>query len=379
MKPSNCATTTLLLLSAVVSVTSFQTTQTVRATATTTQRTRLHTAFIQDAPTKNKGGRDDNMKHQSPLTAVVVQEDFAIVEPLSLDSSTIVAGGSSPVLKDPNNDSTIKARNKRASLTKATLAPGKLWKQRLNTLEDRKWFHKLSSIGFVLSSTVVVAEGFHNGFEQFPDWMGPWDLLLFTSTMFMSLSSIGMANSHRRSQTVSRNFFHATSWTQVSTAAVSQIFAPYEHSHLFVANKFLLNMNVGLPLILLGSYLINAIYHQYDLISTRLNVEESSDLDYLRTFLIYLFSPLVFIGVVWYYAFQVLDPSHDVAFLLQAAEESKGIGLTYYTQQMSLIGVGYIAFAVTLHDKKLISTRLESTIIGILSALVTAGNVGLMI
>ena len=258
-------------------------------------------------------------------------------------------------------------------------APFNLWKKRLNTAEDRKWFHKLSSIAFVLSSTVVVGEGFNCGFQEFPDWMGPFDFILFLSTMLMSVSSIGMANSHRRSDKVSRDFFHTTSLTQISTAAVSQIFTPYEHSHLFVANKFLLDLNVGVPLVFLGAYLINAIYHQRDLISTRLNVEESTALDYLKTFSIYLASPLVFIGVVWYYAFQVLDPSHDVASLIQAACDTNSIGMTYYTQEMSLIGVGYIAFAITLHDKKLISTRIESTIIGILSAIVTAGNVALLV
>lgn len=112
-------------------------------------------------------------------------------------------------------------RNYRKRPTLAT------WKRRLNTKEDSKWTHKTSGIGFMISSTLILAGGAVHGFQELPDWLTPINTAFLVATMIQSTSSVQMVERHRRKDPEKGRTFSQMAVQSMITTFLGTWFSPY--------------------------------------------------------------------------------------------------------------------------------------------------------
>lgn len=253
------------------------------------------------------------------------------------------------------------------------LAPFHLWKKRLNTKEDKMKAHKISSAAMVLSSTVIMLTGALNGFHEVPQWLGPFDGTYLLSQLFMSMSSIEMANSHRRSEPAVRDFFNFMSWAVIDCAFVVEAYSPFQHGAMLLPNKMMLDILLAGPIFIMSGALLNCfLFSTKDIIQTRRDSKKDDSQIRPEEILNYLLAPILFLCLGGLFAAMVLDPSHDKTWLLESTHGR--VSEVYYTQAFTSLGISYIALAVTLRDKKLISKQTETIINGILGSALVGTN-----
>lgn len=262
-------------------------------------------------------------------------------------------------------------------------APMARWQRRLNTRTDKFSLHKLSSATFVVSSAALLFVGALNGFNNdVPDWAGPLDFALLLSTLQMCFSSIFMANTHRRSNPTSRDTFHSLSWALLATEFVIELFAPFQHSVAMFPNKLMVDLLVGGSLAMMEGYnLYILLFKAGGLIESRRtqNDVDRTSIEHVRTLISYFGGPMVIaIPTAWIICL-VVAPSHDMAWITEKVQETATLGNIYYSNVVTSMTLGYIAFAVTLHDKKLISKEIELVAIVLLTLMMTLVNAQLMV
>jgi hypothetical protein len=108
--------------------------------------------------------------------------------------------------------------------------------RRLNTDEDALNLHKWSNLGYVITSTSIVAAGATVGFQTVPDFLEPLTYLFVGSTIGQAVSGIRMAEIHRRNDPENRKFMMASSIQAIQLALIALWIAPF--SPEFLGNEF---------------------------------------------------------------------------------------------------------------------------------------------
>jgi len=239
------------------------------------------------------------------------------------------------------------------------------WKQRLNTREDKFSLHKWSGLAFTLSSTGILGTGLINGLHHdIPAFVEPLNAIFYLSVLVQSLSSLEMADSHRRSQPVMRDSFKAGAFASIFAATGALVNGPFAPDFLCdhkIVSDVLMG-GIGLSAI---GYSTLALLAKEELINARSDRKAStsnmiSDLLVEANYWINsLFTPVVF--VIMLAAF--LHPEHDRAWLLQFQDEHAGQAASYYGQMYGNTMSMYSFLIPTLRDKKLIGRDLESILV----------------
>lgn len=239
------------------------------------------------------------------------------------------------------------------------------WKQRLNTREDKFSLHKWSGLAFTLSSTGILGTGLFNGLHHdIPAFVEPLNAIFYLSVLVQSLSSLEMADSHRRSQPAARDAFKAGAFASIFAATGALINGPFAPDFVCY-HKMISDAVMGATGLAAVGYSTLALLTREELINARSDRKAStnnmiSDLLVEANYWINsLFTPIVFVIMLAVF----LHPEHDRAWLLHFQDEHAGQAASYYGQTYGNT-MGMFSFLIpTLRDKKLIGRDLESKLI----------------
>lgn len=241
----------------------------------------------------------------------------------------------------------------------------KTWLRRLNTREDKFSMHKLSGLGFVVSSTVILVTGATHKFGNVPAFLQPVDMVLAVSTVTQCVTSIDMAINHRRSQPEVRDQFISMAMVILMSTSATEVFTPF-------APKILCNKEstdfLFLCLCTLSTvFYVEGVRSKDKLLELRAaksgkENNEAAVVPFIDTanYLIGVILPLIQV-IMTFLVF--IDPAHNRQWFLDYANERAGAACFYYMQVFANACFMYSALVVTLRDKKLIDQKLESNLL----------------
>ena len=290
------------------------------------------------------------------------------------DERVVVADGttSAMVSNDTNLHYHISAKRCQTSSTIQNLRSPwfpkfRRFKIRLDTLEDKFDIHKISSAGFVLSSTAMVVAGCRSGFAHVPAYLESITWVYLVACFVQGVTSLQMTMQFRKGDPVVQRGFISMALGMFIAGWNAMYFSPFSPDALnnfWVGNG--VNNLIMLPIVI-GSgrdalYLIEGLENR-----ARRKKEKGGDLGVPGDVLSY--------GAITIGGFIVsvlglalmMDPSHDRQWILHAFNEQSGgmfVPYNYYNGAFTGISLGYSALAITLRDKKLISKAMEQIIVG---------------
>lgn len=107
------------------------------------------------------------------------------------------------------------------------IPPPSTWIRRLNTKQDRFAAHKISSIGWLISSVVLLGTGLATGFHEAPAFLEPFHYLFLLSTLGLASSAIPIALRYREGDPNSQFGFISTALTSLNMAFLAYWLSPF--------------------------------------------------------------------------------------------------------------------------------------------------------
>ena len=249
----------------------------------------------------------------------------------------------------------------------------------MNTKEDNRSLHKISSAAFVLSSTVLLGGMAFNsdGFHTIPSWLAPFDALFLLSTTIQAWRGIVMVLDHRKRDP-------ELGLTQISMGLLSVLMALYsnwespfclpgleEHWRLVFSALILATASIDTTSVFANADKIHARMSELGMAERDqmpLLEKASNFISFNLTFTSATIANLVFMA-----NFFTQDMDRDgwlqyiqVGYNLPFASGAD-MGLIYFTTILASTIISYQSLFATLVNKKLISAGKGANIIGILS------------
>ena len=244
-----------------------------------------------------------------------------------------------------------------------------MWKRRLITHEDSFSFHKLASIGYTLSSAVLLgtaaSQAFHGDFATIPMAMEPVMHAFTVSNIVMCGASVRMAFLHRQGDITARNAFLGTAVSSLFSGFFMVWISPFPLGDLF--NYLWISRACFAVLVALnGIFILDTIVKTEEVVEGRRDRKAE---DYKGRKLIdamgYVFPvawgmPLIAATGV------IASVLHDRLWFLEQCQfidqmmGSTGMRSHIFYQQLSTsLAASYASLFVTLRDKRLVTKTQE--------------------
>ncbi|KAL7542716.1 hypothetical protein ACHAWF_007234 [Thalassiosira exigua] len=244
------------------------------------------------------------------------------------------------------------------------------WRRRLVTLEDPLSIHKLASVGYTVTSAVLLGaaavQASKGDFATIPPSLEPVVDAFTVSNVVMCAASVRMALLYRRGDIASRNAFLGTAVSSLFSGFFMVWIGPFAAGDVFYdvgISRISFAVLVGLNAVFIADTLLK----QDELIEGRRDrkaedFEGRAILDKLG----YIF-PVAFgmplIAMTGYLASVAHDRTwflEQCRFVDEALTGAPGMRSHIFYQQLSTsLGASYASLFVTLRDKKLISKNQE--------------------
>ena len=255
----------------------------------------------------------------------------------------------------------------------------KIWALRLDTVMDKMDAHKLSSLVFCVSSSIIAGVGISCAFSEVPDSLQVPTWMYFVSSCILGVTSVDMVYKYRAKDEIAKTGFINVAIVLVAlgwAAMYEAPFAPEIFNNVWFGNGIVAMTNA--PTVVIGFRQLRT-FHEIINHSRRGGSKDDAEYDSRRlvtsNLLSYGIVTLVGFGVALAAAIILLDPSHDRNWVIESSAQSRlphgklFMTYNYYSSVMGSIAAGYGSFAVTLFDKKLIPQIVEQRIIGFLCVL----------
>ena len=250
------------------------------------------------------------------------------------------------------------------------------------TKEDTFSLHKLSNLGVVASAAVIIGTGAMNGFHSAPKFLQPFAYTFLVSSIIQNASSIRMAFKFRANDIAERNAFINLALASTLLPFFGLWGSSLSAGTIFEDKLFSDIIQLPLEVLFILSCLdgIRAIPH---LLETRkmkqelISKEEGGALQSQWGFFAHVSANFYAIPPTLAGFIMAIDPSHDRQWLVQCLTGGTlpfGLDVSqshwFYDTTIIATCVNFIALAVTLRDKKLISKDAECTSLGVLGVVV---------
>jgi len=243
------------------------------------------------------------------------------------------------------------------------------WQRRLITPEDPLSVHKLASIGYTATSSILLLSAAYQAlqgeFQVIPLYLEPIMNLFTISNIIMCTASVRMAMLYRKKRTSERNAFLGTAISSLFSGYFLVWISPFSEGDIFYntsLSRACFALLVGLNMYFIADTLIK----QDDLIEGR---RDRKAQDYQGRIMLdrwsYIF-PVAFgmplIAITGYLA----SVAHDRQWFLQQCtfidQSLIGSGMQshiFYQQLSTSLAASYASLFVTLRDKMLITKNQE--------------------
>ena len=245
----------------------------------------------------------------------------------------------------------------------------KTWLRRLRTREDALSLHKISNLGFVISSTVILGGMMFTPDDQghflrhIPSWLGPFDTMFLVSSTTQALVSIPMIQKFRIKDPEAAATQLGMGLTSVLMAVYSSWEGPFCPDFLEDHWKWIFSVLI----LTVATYDHKAAFGNYDVIQQQMkdigvNIGLQTWREQLRhlfcfraPFILASVSNLIFLVV----ALQTPDRQH-LLHLIQSGYDlpcfsGADLPLIYFTTVMAGTVISYQSLLATLANKKLLS------------------------
>ncbi len=268
----------------------------------------------------------------------------------------------------------------------STSAPSlETWKRRLVTKEDKYHIHKITGIGFMFASTMIMAGGVWTKFTSIPRWLHGATLLLVWSGWLQLYTSITMTRQFR-SRTDEKAAFLVTAIGSSMTNLLALWFSPF-CPNVFLRHAWLPHGIVALNTLCLWLPMWSFLSHPKDTIQNRQDLKATSPATMpavFRNWKLPSFASAQQLRDTFAYFVQI--PIINLAasrMILQLHARGRDFFLTswilpgtpaqnmaniFYSMVFLSMASNYVALTATLRDKLLISQATESKVMAALGA-----------
>lgn len=245
------------------------------------------------------------------------------------------------------------------------------WRRRLITKEDKFHIHKITGIGFMIASTVIMLGGIATKFSSIPSWLNSATLTLVWSGWLQLYTSLTMTRQFR-SRRDEKAAFLVTAIGSSLTNFLALWFSPF-CPNFFIRHSSVAHIIVALNTVCLWLPMLSFISHPKDTIlnrQERIQSTSSFSFQQLRdTFAYFVQIPIINLAASRM-VFQLHAQGRD--FFLTSwvlpGTPVKNMAAIFYSMVFLSMASNYVALTATLRDKHLISQQTESGIMAVLGA-----------
>lgn len=251
------------------------------------------------------------------------------------------------------------------------------WQRRLVTKEDQRHLHKISNVGFVISSTAIllgmlIPNEHGQILQEIPNWLAPFDAMFLVSTTVQGLVAIPMILKHRKKDPEVGESQLGMGYISILMAVFTSWEGPFCNPILEEYWKPIFSVMI----LLVAAYDYKTSFSQYSDIQGHMekvgvNLDFKTFQDKIRHFFCYRAAFVAGSAANLVFLVNLLDPARDRAEWLEFIQVAYNLPfcsgadmpLIYFSTALTATIVCYQSLLGTLVNKKLVSADVATYLI----------------